>query len=114
MSVGGTYGLVDPRDNLFHYVGSAEDTRARFKWFLNTSNAAGATPVPVILCRDMDHEHLWIQSLIEAGHPLTNVLAGRGATNREVREWRERAALAERERRDARPNRPPARGGSAP
>jgi len=82
------YGLKDPRDDKFHYVGRTNNpTRRNYEHrAMKTKNAysdwhvemmgAGVRPVMVILAKVSGngayHELVWLKRLIAEGHPIRN------------------------------------------
>src|SRR5713226_1431458 len=89
------YALVDPRDNLAHYVGISIDAQSRFyghmhdvtgnygesRW-INSLKKNGLSPILQILeVIDGDNagaiacekEQYWISEMLRIGHPLSNV-----------------------------------------
>lgn len=91
------YGLFDPADRLFRYVGQSIDADARFAdhvsgrsfsanpsmayWVADLREQGRAPRLEILeVChswRDLDNaEREWIRKLKEAGHPLLNMTAG--------------------------------------
>lgn len=91
------YGLVDPRDGLFRYVGQAVDVEVRFKQHLSGTSLDGNIAKALWLrelrqtgvrpeCRILEEcddfleadeaERKWIHRLIEEDHPIINVAQG--------------------------------------
>jgi len=90
------YALIDPRDNLIHYVGMSNDAVTRFNWHLHGGfgnirerdwlvnlQREGLSPILQILetiavSKNVstvirDREQYWIQEMLRLGHPLLNV-----------------------------------------
>lgn len=96
------YGLIDPRDRLFHYVGRTIEADldkrvlghirdAEIQWhgksrgparrkndWLNKLAVSDLRPIPILIERvsvkDLTAERRWIQKLAHWGYPLTNLV----------------------------------------
>jgi len=98
------YGLVDPRDGLYHYIGSticlgnrlmqhvtfdcwSDHTIEYCRWRMELE-IEGRQPQLVILCAARPdtvrrHERTYIRCALEAGHPLVNQQSRPTATHGE-------------------------------
>lgn len=102
------YALIDPRDNLAHYVGISVDAESRFyghahevtgnygesRWIKNLKKN-GLSPILQILEEiDGDNagaiacekEQYWISEMLRLGHPLLTYLVTRALMSEQVQE----------------------------
>ena len=90
------YALIDPIDDLAHYVGKSEDAQSRFvghlhgvhgndgeqRWIMSLRKKGLSPTLEILETIDesndtarivREREHYWIREMVRLGHPLLNV-----------------------------------------